>query len=63
LRPIHFGGSNTAQAASAENSMVAGTSEGGDEEQGYGRGRGRGRGRDGAGEYEMVNMKGEAETV
>lgn len=32
----------------------------GDEEQGFSRGRGRGRGRDGAGEYEMVKMNGEA---
>lgn len=32
----------------------------GDEEQGFGRGRGRGRGRDGAGEYEMIKMNGEA---
>lgn len=32
----------------------------GDEEQGFSRGRGRGRGRDGAGEYEMVKMNGDA---
>lgn len=32
----------------------------GDEEQGFSRGRGRGRGRDGAGEYEMVKMNGQA---
>lgn len=32
----------------------------GDEEQGFSRGRGRGRGRDGAGDYEMVKMNGEA---
>jgi len=59
LRPINFGGSSTAQAT--ENTTTE-ASEGGDEEQGYGRGRGRGRGRDGAGEYEMVSIKPEAET-
>lgn len=53
LRPINFGGS----AAPAVEAPVAGET-GGDEEQGYGRGRGRGRGRDGAGEYEMVGIKG-----
>ena len=64
LRPINFGGSSTAQtAAHGENAGAAEASEGGDEEQGYGRGRGRGRGRDGAGEYEMVGMIGETETV
>ncbi|TVY19146.1 Protein SYS1 [Lachnellula arida] len=58
LRPIHFGGSSTAQVT--ENTTTE-ASEGGDEEQGHGRGRGRGRGRDGAGEYEMVSIKPEAE--
>jgi hypothetical protein len=62
LRPINFGGSAApATASTSENVMAASASEGGDEEQGYGRGRGRGRGRDGAGEYEMVGMKGEGE--
>lgn len=61
LRPINFGGS--AQSTTGESSMAASTNEGGDEEQGYGRGRGRGRGRDGAGEYEMVGMKGEGEAA
>ncbi|KAH9208575.1 integral membrane protein S linking to the trans Golgi network-domain-containing protein [Leptodontidium sp. 2 PMI_412] len=56
LRPITFGGS---AAQTATNDLPT-TGEGaGDEEMGYGRGRGRGRGRDGAGEYEMVGMKGE----
>jgi ABC-type nickel/cobalt efflux system permease component RcnA len=59
LRPINFGGSSTT-AASGETATDA--NEGGDEEQGYGRGRGRGRGRDGAGDYEMVSIKPEAET-
>jgi hypothetical protein len=59
LRPITFGGSSTAQNNTAvEGASEAGPSKGGDEEQGYGR-RGRGRGRDGAGEYEMVGMKGD----
>lgn len=53
LRPINFG-ANTA-AASAGNAEVRTE---GDEEIGFQRGRGRGRGRDGAGEYEMVGMKG-----
>lgn len=60
LRPISFGGSNNAQPNSS--GEMAGPSEGGEEEQGFGAGRGRGRGRDGAGEYEMVAMKGEPET-
>lgn len=74
LRPINFGGSNTvAGGAVAEATGISGGGIGepqnseagnnevaGDEEQGYGR-RGRGRGRDGAGEYEMVAMKGEGE--
>lgn len=60
LRPITFGGSSAATpAASSDPGLPAG--EAGDEEQGYGRGRGRGRGRDGAGGYEMVGMKPEAE--
>jgi len=59
LRPISFGGSNNAQPNSS--GEMAGPSEGGDEEQGFGGGRGRGRGRDGAGEYEMVTMKGDSE--
>lgn len=59
LRPINFGGSSTTQASdNAASSNEAGT---GDEEHGFGRGRGRGRGRDGAGEYEMVAMKPEAD--
>lgn len=53
LRPITFGGS----AAASSSTVAANTAEVGDEEQGFGRGRGRGRGRDGAGEYEMVNIK------
>ncbi|TVY67438.1 Protein SYS1, partial [Lachnellula suecica] len=60
LRPINFGGSNTAPAAQGENAAGE-SSGGGDEEEGYGRGRGRGRGRDGAGDYEMVSIKPEAE--
>ncbi|KAG4416047.1 hypothetical protein IFR04_010810 [Cadophora malorum] len=55
LRPINFGGS---AAQTTTDVPVAGEGAG-DEEMGYGRGRGRGRGRDGAGEYEMVGMKGE----
>jgi len=60
LRPINFGGAP--QSTTGESSMAASTNEG-DEEQGYGRGRGRGRGRDGAGEYEMVGIKGEGEAA
>ncbi|KAH6677101.1 integral membrane protein S linking to the trans Golgi network-domain-containing protein [Halenospora varia] len=63
LRPINFGGGSTSSpnANNAGDSAQNGEASagGGDEEQGYGRGRGRGRGRDGAGEYEMVGMKGE----
>lgn len=62
LRPINFGGSSTTQAASSDTVAGPSSGEGGDEEQGFGRGRGRGRGRDGAGEYEMVGMKPEAES-
>lgn len=54
LRPITFGGS---AAASTQNNAVEDVT--GDEEMGFGRSR-RGRGRDGAGEYEMVGMKGES---
>jgi hypothetical protein len=63
LRPIIFGGSSTAQREQGANAMAASASEADDEEQGYGRGRGRGRGRDGAGEYKMVDMKGEGEAA
>ncbi|KAI1102141.1 integral membrane protein S linking to the trans Golgi network-domain-containing protein [Jackrogersella minutella] len=63
LRPISFGG-NAKNSNNAESSTEAAAANGnagggqGDEEMGFGRGRGRGRGRDGAGEYEMVNIKG-----
>ena len=70
LRPISFGGSGGGNAAAngaagnGEGSSNAGGEGGsgtqGDEEQGFSRGRGRGRGRDGAGEYEMVKMNGDA---
>ncbi len=64
LRPINFGGSAATPAGTSTDAANGGSAavEGeahGDEEQGYGRGRGRGRGRDGAGEYEMVGLKGE----
>lgn len=63
LRPINFGGSSSTAAAGSSATNATGSNEAevthGDEEQGYGRGRGRGRGRDGAGEYEMVGLKGE----
>jgi len=62
LRPINFGGpsTSTAQQDGAQDGPAhEATNTLGDEEQGYGRGRGRGKGRDGAGEYEMVGMKGE----
>lgn len=52
LRPISFGGHKkitTGANGSAEGDGI-----------GQSRGRGRGRGRDGAGEYEMVGMNGEA---
>ena len=61
LRPINFGGSSTSQATTSGETEAA--NGGGDEEQGYGRGRGRGRGRDGAGDYEMVTMKGDPEAA
>lgn len=51
LRPITFGGS----AAAAPRGEAAET--GGDEEAGFIRGSNRGMGRDGAGSYEMVEMK------
>lgn len=66
LRPINFGGSSSNTGSSTVHSGGEPSGEGsrddvgGDEEQGYGR-RGRGRGRDGAGEYEMVTMKGDAQ--
>lgn len=59
LRPISFGGtarSTHDQGAATENGHADG-GEDVDEEMGFGRGRGRGRGRDGAGEYEMVDIK------
>jgi hypothetical protein len=63
LRPMSFGASSNAAAASSGTTDASPSAGGdithGDEEQGYGRGRGRGRGRDGAGEYEMVGLKGE----
>lgn len=58
-----FGGSQ----AAVPRGDVAGPSTplpgetGGDEEEGFVRGSGRGRGRDGAGAYEMVEMKAEEE--
>jgi ABC-type nickel/cobalt efflux system permease component RcnA len=52
LRPITFGGS------AAESTNHTAEDAVGDEEMGHGRSR-RGRGRDGAGEYEMVGLKGE----
>ncbi|KAI1397953.1 integral membrane protein S linking to the trans Golgi network-domain-containing protein [Hypoxylon fuscum] len=64
LRPISFGG-NARNTVNAESSADAATQNGtaggdqGDEEMGISRGRGRGRGRDGAGEYEMVGIKGD----
>jgi hypothetical protein len=65
LMPITFGGGG----ASRSTDPSAGPTDGGeastdigDEEAGFSRGRGRGRGRDGAGEYEMVQMKGDAES-
>lgn len=65
LRPINFGGggggaSGTADPSSLENGTAGGS--GGDEDDdvgGFSRGRGRGRGRDGAGDYEMVGLKGD----
>ncbi|KAI1768508.1 integral membrane protein S linking to the trans Golgi network-domain-containing protein [Hypoxylon sp. FL1150] len=71
LRPISFGGKSTggnkstqhnagAEADAAQNGGPASGDQQGDEEMGLSRGRGRGRGRDGAGEYEMVGLKGDA---
>lgn len=65
LQPVFFGGgrilgSSSTPAASnnqvaAEEGQAGIDAEAGDE--GFARGRGRGRGKDGAGEYEMVEMK------
>ncbi|KAI0427574.1 integral membrane protein S linking to the trans Golgi network-domain-containing protein [Xylaria sp. FL1042] len=64
LRPITFGGGgrNTGTGENSNGSLEEGVGSGdhGDEEMGFSRGRGRGRGRDGAGEYEMVGMKGDS---
>ena len=59
LQPISFGGGGAASAAGGGSGGDNGGESGmdGDEEQGFSRGRGRGRGRDGAGEYEMANLK------
>lgn len=66
LRPITFGGSaaaaTTQDAAANGNTATPAGDTTGDEEAGFVRGGRRGRGRDGAGEYEMVAMKGERET-
>jgi hypothetical protein len=71
LRPINFGGAAAAAAptsdggagrvdpSSGDRGSNAGLEPLGDEEQGFGRGSRRGKGRDGAGEYEMVGMKGD----
>jgi len=69
LKPISFGGIGGGTAVAGGSArQVDGRAEGddgpgleGDEEQGYTRGRGRGRGRDGAGDYEMVKVNGEAD--
>ncbi|KAI0813651.1 integral membrane protein S linking to the trans Golgi network-domain-containing protein [Xylaria sp. FL0064] len=65
LRPITFGGGgrSTGTGENSNGSLEdgAGTGDHGDEEMGFSRGRGRGRGRDGAGEYEMVGMKGDSD--
>jgi len=68
LRPISFGGIGGGTAVPTRGVLGSGEGSGGgdarldvDEEQGFSRGRGRGRGRDGAGDYEMVKMNGEAE--
>jgi hypothetical protein len=55
LRPISFGGNKKITTGVRQ---VNGSAE--DDGVGQSRGRGRGRGRDGAGEYEMVTMNGEA---
>ncbi|KAI1159963.1 integral membrane protein S linking to the trans Golgi network-domain-containing protein [Nemania serpens] len=65
LRPITFGtgGRSAGNDVSITGSLESGNGSGdhGDEETGLSRGRGRGRGRDGAGEYEMVGMKGDSD--
>lgn len=67
LRPIIFGGSAAAaprdglgRGGDGPSTPLPGET-GGDEEAGFVRGSGRGRGRDGAGTYEMVEMKPEEE--
>lgn len=55
----HANGSVSRAEGGSANAAADGISQG-DEEQGFSRGRGRGRGRDGAGEYEMVKMNGDA---
>lgn len=70
LRPITFGGNAGGRGnggnggeGGGNNSLEDGRDSGdhGDEEMGFSRGRGRGRGRDGAGDYEMVGIKGDAD--
>ena len=69
LKPISFGGSTAAgdsgrnhDANRGDPDLEEGTAGGDDDsDQGFSRGRGRGRGRDGAGDYEMVKMNGNAE--
>lgn len=65
LRPITFGGvgRSTGGGENSNGSLESGLDSGdpGDEEMGFSRSRGRGRGRDGAGEYEMVGLKGDAD--
>ncbi|KAI9753599.1 MAG: hypothetical protein M4579_005063 [Chaenotheca gracillima] len=56
LRPISFGGNSTSRA----NQPASDPAESASDEAGLGRGRGRGRGRDGAGTYELVGMKEDA---
>ncbi|PSR75830.1 integral membrane protein S linking to the trans Golgi network-domain-containing protein [Coniella lustricola] len=63
LRPVFFGGGGNSSNANNSHDGAIPDGDGlpvGDEEQGFSRGRGRGRGRDGAGDYEMVKMNGEA---
>ncbi|KAI9745882.1 MAG: hypothetical protein M1818_000563 [Claussenomyces sp. TS43310] len=65
LRPITFGGqaaapkTSGAAPADSRSNTESGSSQPADGEMGYGRGGRRGRGRDGAGEYEMVDIKSE----
>ena len=60
LRPIIFGGSQAAAPRGGDGPATPQPGEtGGDEEAGFVRGCGRGRGMDGAGAYEMVEMKAE----